>query len=147
CCRRRRGIVAAAGNLMQMLRIILLIGMLVTAGCDNQPAQQPENPPAPPAEAAGPAQPTRSVRIVFLADRFTSGLGLADEQAFPALVGETLEREGTAVTVVNAGVSGDTTAGGLRRVDWLLKQKPDILVVGLGANDGLRAIDVKSSEQ
>jgi acyl-CoA thioesterase-1 len=49
--------------------------------------------------------------------------------------------------VVNAGVSGDTTAGGLRRLDWLLKQSPDVLVVGLGGNDGLRGLDPKSSEQ
>jgi acyl-CoA thioesterase-1 len=58
-----------------------------------------------------------------------------------------LDDEGIRVQVVNAGVSGDTTAGGLRRLDWLLKQSPDVVVVGLGGNDGLRATELKASDQ
>ncbi|MCG8462089.1 MAG: arylesterase [Holophagales bacterium] len=84
--------------------------------------------------------------IVFLGDSLTAGFGLDGEQAFPALVERALVEEGRAVRVVNAGVSGDTTAGGLRRLGWLLRQEPDILVVGLGANDGLRGQDLESSE-
>lgn len=84
--------------------------------------------------------------MVFLGDSLTAGYGLAEEEAFPHLVEERLEAEDYALEVVNAGVSGDTTAGGLARLDWLLRQEPDVLVVGLGGNDGLRGIELGSTE-
>jgi acyl-CoA thioesterase-1 len=91
--------------------------------------------------AAGVASPT-SARgagvIAVLGDSLTAGLGVAADEAFPALLEARLRREGYDYRVVNAGVSGDTTAGGLRRVDWVLRAKPDVVVVALGANDGLR---------
>jgi acyl-CoA thioesterase-1 len=91
--------------------------------------------------AFGVASPT-SARgagvIAVLGDSLTAGLGVAAEEAFPALLEARLRREGYDYRVVNAGVSGDTTAGGLRRVDWVLRAKPDVVVVALGANDGLR---------
>ena len=77
--------------------------------------------------------------IVALGDSLTVGLGVAADEAYPALLEARLAREGYAYRVVNAGVSGDTTAGGLRRVDWVLRAKPEIAIVALGANDGLRA--------
>ncbi len=86
-------------------------------------------------------------RVVFLGDSLTAGLGLDTEEAFPALLEKQLASEGLPVTVVNAGVSGDTTAGGLRRLSWVLQQNPDLLVVCLGGNDGLRNIDVASSKE
>jgi acyl-CoA thioesterase-1 len=72
-------------------------------------------------------------------------LGLAEAEAFPALVEAELREEGLAVRVVNAGVSGDTTAGGLARLDWLLAQGPAVVVVGLGANDGLRGLPLEAT--
>lgn len=87
------------------------------------------------------------VLVVFLGDSLTAGYGLEEEQAHPALIEERLLAEGWPVRVVNAGVSGDTTAGGLSRLDWLLRQRPDILVVSLGANDGLRGLPLSSSEE
>jgi acyl-CoA thioesterase I len=77
--------------------------------------------------------------IVALGDSLTAGLGVAADEAYPALLEARLAREGYAYRVVNAGVSGDTTAGGLRRLDWVLRSKPEIAIVALGANDGLRA--------
>src|SRR5262245_52596058 len=77
--------------------------------------------------------------IVALGDSLTAGLGVAPDEAYPARLESRLAREGYAYRVVNAGVSGDTTAGGLRRVDWVLRTKPEIVIVALGANDGLRA--------
>jgi acyl-CoA thioesterase I len=76
--------------------------------------------------------------IVALGDSLTAGLGVAPDEAYPALLEARLRREGFAYRVINAGVSGDTTAGGLRRVDWVLRAKPEIVIVALGANDGLR---------
>jgi acyl-CoA thioesterase I len=80
--------------------------------------------------------------VVALGDSLTAGLGVAAEDAWPALVQARLLREGYAYRVVNAGVSGDTTAGGLRRVDWTLRLKPDVAIVALGANDGLRGLSL-----
>jgi acyl-CoA thioesterase-1 len=78
--------------------------------------------------------------IVVLGDSLTAGLGVAAEEAYPALLQARLAREGFHYRVVNAGVSGDTTAGALRRVDWVLRARPAIVVVALGANDGLRGL-------
>jgi acyl-CoA thioesterase-1 len=88
--------------------------------------------------AASPGTVARPPVVVFLGDSLTAGLGLEEAEAYPALLGTRLAAQGQPIRVINAGVSGDTTAGGLRRLDWLLRQKPDIVVVGLGANDALR---------
>ena len=79
-------------------------------------------------------------RIVFLGDSLTAGLGLAPEQSYPALLQRKLDANGYRYEVVNAGVSGDTSAGGVRRLDWSLEGDVTILVVALGANDGLRGL-------
>jgi acyl-CoA thioesterase-1 len=84
---------------------------------------------------------------VFLGDSLTAGLGLAKEQAFPALIEARLSAEGSSWKVVNAGISGDTTAGGVGRLDWIYRQKVDVLFVCLGANDGLRGIPVAETER
>jgi acyl-CoA thioesterase-1 len=76
--------------------------------------------------------------VIFLGDSLTAGYGLPADDAFPALVAGLARAKGRPVRFVNAGVSGDTTAGGLDRVGWLLEQKPDLLVVGLGVNDVFR---------
>jgi acyl-CoA thioesterase I len=90
---------------------------------------------------AAPARAEEPV-IVALGDSLTAGLGVAVEDAYPALLQARLAREGLHYRVVNAGVSGDTTAGALRRLDWVLRARPAIVVVALGANDGLRGLPV-----
>jgi acyl-CoA thioesterase-1 len=80
--------------------------------------------------------------IVALGDSLTAGLGVTADEAYPALLQARLERDGLRYRVVNAGVSGDTTAGALRRVDWVLRARPAVVVVALGANDGLRGLPV-----
>jgi acyl-CoA thioesterase I len=84
--------------------------------------------------------------VVFLGDSLTAGLGVDEQQAYPALVAERLATAGHPVRSINAGVSGDTSAGGLRRLEWLLAQHPDVIVVGLGANDGLRGLPLEETE-
>jgi acyl-CoA thioesterase-1 len=76
--------------------------------------------------------------IAALGDSLTAGLGVAPDEAYPAQLEARLKREGYDYRVVNAGVSGDTSAGGLRRIDWVLRLRPDVVIVALGANDGLR---------
>lgn len=80
--------------------------------------------------------------IVVLGDSLAAGYGLDLSEAFPALLQKKIEAAGLKFSVVNAGLSGDTTAGGLRRIDWLLKRRVDVLVLELGGNDGLRGIPV-----
>ncbi len=81
-------------------------------------------------------------RVVVLGDSLAAGYGVDAEEAYPALLQQKVEAAQLPFVVVNAGVSGDTTAGGLRRMDWILKQPVDVLVVELGGNDGLRGIPV-----
>jgi acyl-CoA thioesterase I len=97
---------------------------------------------------AVPARPVSATErvIVALGDSLTAGFGVAPEEAWPALIETRLKREGYPYRVVNAGVSGDTTAGGLRRVDWVLRNRPDVAVVALGANDGLRGLGTDAME-
>lgn len=78
--------------------------------------------------------------VVFLGDSITAGYGLDEQQSYPALIQEKIAAANLPLEVVNAGVSGDTTAGGLRRLDWILQRPIDLIVIALGGNDGLRGI-------
>jgi acyl-CoA thioesterase-1 len=93
---------------------------------------------APPAAEAG--------TVLFLGTSLTAGLGLPPEEAYPALVQQKIDSAGLPFHVINAGVSGETSAGALRRVDWLLRQPFDVLVLETGANDMLRGFDLDSTE-
>jgi acyl-CoA thioesterase-1 len=84
---------------------------------------------------------------VALGDSLTAGLGLLETQAYPALLQERINADGYEFEVVNAGVSGDTSAGGLRRLDWALDGDVRVLIVALGANDGLRGLSVAEMKQ
>lgn len=121
------------------------LGWCVACDAPATPAPPPEPassvPVAAPATAsAGRASAAR--RIVFLGDSLTAGLGLPIDQAYPSLIGQRLEQRRTGWTVVNAGVSGDTSAGGVRRLDWSLQDGAAIVVIALGANDGLRGLPI-----
>ena len=85
-------------------------------------------------------------RIAVLGDSLTAGFGLPREDAFPARLEAALRAEGHAWRVIDAGVSGDTSAGGLARLDWVLADKPEIVIVELGANDGLRGLPTDQME-
>jgi acyl-CoA thioesterase-1 len=93
-----------------------------------------------------PAGPTNAPRVVFLGDSLSAGYGLAEADAFPAVAQALLRDSGTTIEVVNAGVSGDTSAGGLARLGWVLGQMVDVLVVELGGNDALRGQSLESTE-
>lgn len=94
--------------------------------------------------AAGPAR-AQPVTIVALGDSLTAGYGLPEPDAFPVVLERALKARGHDVVIVNAGVSGDTTAGGLARLDWVLADRPAIVLLALGANDGLRGIDPRTT--
>ena len=133
---------------LQMRSMFLFVGLatLVYASCAQ--------PDAPPAElrSTAEARPTARLnstrpRIVFLGDSLTAGYGLAKEESVPSLIQARLQAGGYPYEVVNAGVSGDTSAGGLSRLDWSLEGDVRILVIELGANDGLRGLPVASMKR
>lgn len=85
--------------------------------------------------------------ILFLGDSLTEGYQLPKEDAYPSVIERELQKKRKDIKVINGGVSGATSASGLKRMDWYLKAKPDIMVLALGANDGLRGMDLKETEK
>ena len=96
--------------------------------------------------AAKGADPVAAKSIVVLGDSLAAGLGVDPSESFPSLIQNKIDSAGWNYRVVNAGVSGDTSADGLARIDWLLKQRIDVLVLELGGNDGLRGIQVAATK-
>ena len=92
------------------------------------------------------SQDESSLHLLVLGDSLTAGYGLASQQAFPARLEQALQKRGWPVRVTNAGVSGSTTSGGLARLEWNLADKPDLVLVELGANDALRGLDPDRTE-
>jgi len=137
--------------LRSFLLALLLLSLTPMLGCDR--TERATTADANDADASMPAASTKSEvsrtkpRVVFLGDSLTAGYGVERDEAYPAIVTAMLKLEGLEMDAINAGQSGDTTAGGLRRLDWQLKQKPDIIVIGLGGNDGLRGVDQRDSEE
>ena len=144
-----------------LLTVLLAVSALI-AGCGREREAQDRGPElrdisARPADVAPTAAVASSdaagvaqgrPRIVFLGDSLTAGYGLASkDQSVPSLIQKRLDAEGYSVEVVNHGVSGDTTAGGVSRVEWALNGDVRILVVELGGNDGLRGLPVEVTKQ
>ena len=119
---------------------LLLLAVACTRNAPDQGQAQPANNSASatpsPSETGEPQRP----RIVMLGDSLTAGLGLVESQSFPALIQQKVDADGYKFEVVNAGVSGDTSAGGLRRLQWALEGDVRVLVIALGGNDGLRGL-------
>lgn len=85
--------------------------------------------------------------ILVFGDSIAAGLGVDPEQAFPAILQQKIDSVGLAYEVINGGLSGETSAGGLRRISWVLQRKVDIMILELGGNDGLRGIDLSSTKE
>lgn len=93
------------------------------------------------------AQDRETKTILFFGDSITAGLGVDQEQAFPALIQNKIDSLGLNYEVINGGLSGETSAGGLRRIDWILQRDIDVMLLELGGNDGLRGIDLSSTKE
>ncbi len=109
---------------------------LVLAACG---AADPTPTPEPPPTATAAAR--EGILIVAMGDSLTEGLGVDSTEAYPAQLQSKLLENGYDVTVVNAGVSGETSSGALSRVEWVLRQQPDIVILAIGGNDGLRGVE------
>jgi acyl-CoA thioesterase-1 len=123
-----------------LLALLAIAGGLACGESGAGPAQAPATADAP------EARDERGV-IVFLGTSLTAGYGLDPDEAYPALLQERIDEDGLPYRVVNAGVSGDTSAGGLRRLDWLLRQPIAVLVLELGANDMLRGQGIEAMRE
>ena len=140
----------------------LCLSLIALCGCDRGGASSSSPPSSsPPREGIGPrletevtvqpGQPKTQVsaerpRIVAFGNSLTAGLGVAPDQSYPAHLQRILDAAGYAYQVVNAGVSGETTAGGVRRVSWVLNSKPAIVILELGGNDGLRGLSLQETK-
>jgi acyl-CoA thioesterase-1 len=129
---------------------VLSVLLLSLVACSPKPNPEPpaRNFGSPASNAGAPSNDNKSAgpskaarpRIVFLGDSLTAGLGLDSDRSFPSLIQKKLNEKRIDLEVVNAGVSGDTSAGGLRRLDWSLDGDVRVLIVALGGNDGLRGL-------
>ena len=126
------------------LRLLVLV-LFAVAGCRDKPAPEPSAASRAAADATIPADPDAPParpRIVAFGDSLTAGLGLLEQEAYPALLQRKIDAAGYQFEVVNAGVSGDTSAGALRRLDWALEGDVKVLIAAFGGNDGLRGLPV-----
>ncbi|WP_290711253.1 arylesterase [Flavihumibacter sp. CACIAM 22H1] len=134
-----------AHNKGLMARLSLLGLMVVVTGwmgCGQatEPSQKKE-------VAETNSAPAARKKLVFFGNSLTAGYGLDPEEAFPARTQAKIDSLALQVEVINAGLSGETSAGGLTRIDWILQQEPDVFVLELGANDGLRGIPVAETKK
>jgi acyl-CoA thioesterase-1 len=127
----------------RILRSLLVALPLVAAACGSAEPSRSRPASGEIARRDAAAEPLSAPRrIVFLGDSLTAGLGLPREQSTPSLIQDRLRADGYPYEVINAGVSGDTSAGGLSRLEWSLDGEVEVLIVELGANDGLRGLPV-----
>ncbi len=133
------------------LAIIVACLSICGIGCGKAEQAASTTSAAQPAPEAAPPAVSKTdderPKIVCLGDSLTAGLGLVETQSYPYLLQQKINEDGFSYEVVNAGVSGDTSAGGLRRLDWALQENVRVLVVALGANDGLRGLSVAEMKE
>jgi len=120
--------------------LLLAVAFAIACGGDSTSRVQSESRRAPSPHPAAAAAADERPRVVFLGDSLTAGLGLSPEEAYPSLIQQKIDADGLKYRVMNAGVSGDTSAGGLSRLDWALEGDVRVMVVALGGNDGLRGL-------
>lgn len=122
----------------------VILQFLTSCGNNDQAAQPADKPVT---KDSATVNTTSQKTIVFFGNSLTAGYGVEPSQAFPALVQHKIDSLQLPYKVVNAGVSGETTAGGNARIDWILRQSPDVFVLELGANDGLRGIPLAETKK
>lgn len=134
------------------LTALAALAAVLLGACRGSRSEPTPSPTAPPAAASAPSNHRDNARgaddrpvILFVGTSLTAGLGLDPSEAYPALIQAKADAAGLRYRVVNAGVSGETSAGALRRVDWLLRQPVAVLVLETGANDGLRGHDPETT--
>lgn len=125
---------------LRILGLILLASGWMACGSEEQKKEAQQ-------EVAATQKKLADKKLVFFGNSLTAGYGLNPEEAFPSRTQVKIDSLELGYEVINAGLSGETSAGGLTRIDWILQQKPDIFVLELGANDGLRGIPVAETRK
>ncbi|HEX8330662.1 MAG TPA: arylesterase [Hymenobacter sp.] len=132
------------------LSFVGLFALAFTA-CNSNSSTETAQPPAATATSSlaspQPGAPTGKKRLLFFGNSLTAGYGVEPDEAFPALVGEKIDSLKLGYEVINAGLSGETTAGGRSRVGWVLRQPVDVFVLELGGNDGLRGLPLSDTRR
>jgi len=132
---------------MNYLPASALLLALLAAGCSSNTSKT-QSVPTPPATAEAPAAKKGEAAILFFGDSITAGLGVEPEQAYPALIENRVDSLHLPYTVVNAGLSGETSAGGRSRINWVLSRQPvSVFVLELGGNDGLRGLPLTDTRK
>ena len=129
-----------------MVFSLLLLMFLGWSGCQNSPVPADAERSAK-ASSPLPSPPRQERVIVAFGDSLTAGLGVGAGEAYPAVLARRIKDAGYPYRVINAGVSGETTAGGLRRVQLILQNRPEIVILELGVNDGLRGLSIDQTEK
>lgn len=144
-CEDRISFLAIARNDSCLRLVCSICFMLILSACNSKSSSSDTQQSATKTDTT---QSSNKKNILFFGDSLTAGYGLDDpSDAFPGVIKHKIDSLKLPYTVTNAGVSGETTAGGLGRIDWILKNKVDVFILELGANDGLRGIPVKSTTQ
>ena len=125
--------------------LISLFALSIFSGCPSNPKNPSET------QIYRKDSTENSFRILILGDSLTEGYGVSAQQAFPSLLEKKLNNEfssdkNSSYEIINAGISGSTSSGGVSRIEWLLKSKPDFLILALGGNDGLRGVPVEETK-
>ncbi|HTR28376.1 MAG TPA: arylesterase [Puia sp.] len=130
---------------MLKLRHVICPAILMASACSNNNNSSSPARDTATTSATTPATTDTRKSILFFGNSLTAGYGLNPEESFPTLIGRRLDSLHLPYKAINAGVSGETSAGGLTRINWVLRQPVDIFVLELGGNDGLRGIPVNST--
>ncbi|MBZ9729382.1 arylesterase [Salegentibacter sp. JZCK2] len=130
-----------------LMRYCAILSIFLMFSCGENAGKKSEEAPAEEAETKTEAEVAEKDVILFFGNSLTAGMGLEPSEAFPALIQNRLDSLGYDYEVVNAGLSGETTASGKNRINWVLNQDVDVFVLELGANDGLRGIPIEETKR
>ena len=134
--------------MQKVLKFSYFLGFLLLAGCGEQAAKKDSPKPKSPETEEMQTREDNSTGVVLcFGNSLTAGLGLDMEDAFPAVIQRKIDSLGFDYKVINAGLSGETTASGKNRLNWVLNQETDIFILELGANDGLRGINLAETRE
>ncbi|HJV67176.1 MAG TPA: arylesterase [Geomonas sp.] len=127
-----------------ILVMLMLLSSTLISCCHKEQPSSSTAAPSPPATAQLPADPGKyEGTLVAVGDSLTAGLGVPEMEAYPAQLERKLHQAGYNWRVINAGISGETTSGTLSRLNWILKLKPDVVILEIGANDGFRGVNTE----
>ena len=135
-------------NLNVFLKFTGIFALLFLSSCKPENGKKETNSATSSGQTTNNTPSTQSKKIIVFGDSLTAGYGLDDvKNAFPGLIQDKIDSLYLGYTVINSGVSGETTSGGINRIDWVLNEEPDIFILELGANDGLRGVQLEQTKE